>query len=84
MGGSGRVREKNLVPDVLSEELTKLATRIHEMADKLDEEQKIELTSAANRCLGLGGAVQQWLAQDLEEAHRLVEGDLAGRSGGHR
>jgi ATP-dependent DNA helicase DinG len=66
--GSGRVREKNLVPDILSEELTKLATRIHETADKLEaEEQKIELASAANRCLGLGNAVQQWLAQDLED-----------------
>lgn len=67
-GGSGRVREKHLVPDLLSEELTKLASRIHETADKLEaEEQKIELTSAATRCLGLGEALQQWLAQDLED-----------------
>jgi ATP-dependent DNA helicase DinG len=66
--GSGRVREKNLVHDILSEELLKLASRIRETADKLEaEEQKIELTSVATRCLSLGGAVQTWLAQDLED-----------------
>lgn len=67
-GKSGRVREAGIVPDVLSEELNKLATRIEETAEKLEsEEQKLELAASAQRCVGLAEAVRQWLEQELPE-----------------
>src|SRR5262249_52692876 len=53
-GGTGRVREPNIVPDVLSEELTKLMTQIHRVAEGVrSDEEKIELTAVAERCAGL-------------------------------
>jgi ATP-dependent DNA helicase DinG len=65
--GSGRIRERNFVPDPLSEELLKLATQINASAEKLSsEEQKIEMTSAASRCLEFSGQIRQWLAQSLD------------------
>ncbi len=64
--GSGRVREKNIVVNPLSEELLKLATRINACADALkSEEQKMEMVSAASRCLEFAGDVRQWLGQEL-------------------
>src|SRR5262249_23939212 len=46
---SVRVREPNVVPDGLSEELLKLASRVDEVAERLDEEQQIEFTAVADR-----------------------------------
>ena len=64
--GTGRVRQPNIVPDVLSEELVKLASNLQRCADKQSsDEDKIELTSAAETCEGLAGAVTQWLSQEL-------------------
>lgn len=66
--GAGRVRKPGLVPDTLSEELRKLATRLHDVAKPLSsEEEQIELTSAAGRCLELALGVKQWLGQELAE-----------------
>jgi len=54
-GGNGRVRRPGLVPDSLSEELRKLASRLRDVAKPLaSEEEQIELTSAADRCVGFG------------------------------
>ncbi|HEV3143890.1 MAG TPA: helicase C-terminal domain-containing protein [Gemmataceae bacterium] len=62
-----RVREKDIVPDLVSEELTKLATEILEIAGRMTlEEEKIEMVSAAGRCRILGQAVRDWLTQALE------------------
>ena len=62
---SGRVREPHIVANPLSEELSKLASRLTEDAQALAaEEEKIELQSAANRCTGLAESIGQWLAQD--------------------
>jgi ATP-dependent DNA helicase DinG len=62
---SVRVREPGIVVDVLSEELEKLASRVEEVGEELEDEQKIELTSVAERARGLALGVRQWLAQDL-------------------
>jgi len=63
---NGRVRSPAIVPDPLSEELTKLASALDHIAEEIDsEEQKVEITAAANRCLGLAATVKQWLAQEL-------------------
>ena len=64
--GTGRVREKAVVPDHLSEELDKLATRLTADAEKLkSDEEKIELVSRADRLLGMAQGVREWLGQEL-------------------
>jgi ATP-dependent DNA helicase DinG len=64
--GTGRVREANIVADPLSEELTKLGTELRRLAEVLkSDEEKIELTSMADRCAGVAVAVRQWLDQSL-------------------
>jgi ATP-dependent DNA helicase DinG len=66
--GSGRVRTPHIVIDSVSEELTKLASTLQQLGDKREaEEEKIELTAAADRCLGLAASIKQWLAQELPE-----------------
>src|SRR5262249_18456228 len=60
-----RVREAEIVPDVLSEELDKLASRVEAAGKDLEDEQKIEFTSLADRARALAGSVRQWLAQEL-------------------
>jgi ATP-dependent DNA helicase DinG len=63
---TGRVREPGIVPDLLSEELTKLASHLTRCAQPLkSNEEKIEVTSAAERCAGYSAAVVQWLNQEL-------------------
>jgi ATP-dependent DNA helicase DinG len=61
-----RVRQAEIVPDVLSEELRKMATAILEIAARIGiEEEKIELVSAATRALGIAQTVDEWLTQAL-------------------
>jgi ATP-dependent DNA helicase DinG len=61
-----RVRQAGIVPDVLSEELQKLASCIDEAAKDLDDEQQIEFTAVADRARALALAIPQWLEQGLE------------------
>src|SRR5262249_4443003 len=63
---SVRVREANIAPDGLSEELVKLATRVDEAGADLEDEQKIEFTSVAERARKLGESLRVWLGQKLE------------------
>lgn len=71
---SSRVRAPFLVPDTVSEELKKLATALQTIADRLSaEEEKIEVSSAAARCLGLALGLKQWLGQELEDQVYWVE-----------
>ncbi|MBP3955313.1 ATP-dependent DNA helicase [Gemmata sp. G18] len=65
-GGSGRVREKQVVPDTLSGDLTKLGDTLHELAKGRDaEEEKMELTSRGDRLYSMAKSVKEWLNQDL-------------------
>ena len=78
--GTGRVRQPGLVADVLSEELDKLASCLNTIAKKLTkDEEKIELTSRAERLAGVAGSVRQWLAQGLDGQVYWVEIRQAGR-----
>ena len=61
-----RVREPNIVANILSEELFKLGSCLDAVAENLDDEQQIEFTSVADRARGLGLSIQQWLGQALE------------------
>ena len=64
--GTGRVREAGIVPNVLTEPLDQLATSLTKTADSLsNEEEKLELTSRAERLAAVSLGVKQWLAQDL-------------------
>jgi ATP-dependent DNA helicase DinG len=65
-GDSVRVREPDLVPDTLSEELKKLASALREIASNLEDEQQIEFTAVADRATLLALAIRQWLGQCLE------------------
>jgi ATP-dependent DNA helicase DinG len=63
---TARVRQPLLVPDVLSEELSKLAGQLTRLAAKLNsEEEKIELTSRAGRLETLSLSIRKWLGQEL-------------------
>jgi ATP-dependent DNA helicase DinG len=68
-----RVRQPNIVADLLSEELQKLASCLQDVAEKLDDEQQIEFVSIADRAHGLALNVKQWLAQALEGQVYWVE-----------
>jgi ATP-dependent DNA helicase DinG len=72
--GTGRVRQKHPVPNFLSEELEKLATRLHTLAkDRNSEEERIELTSRGDRLFGTAAAVKEWIGQELEGQVYWVE-----------
>jgi ATP-dependent DNA helicase DinG len=72
--GTGRVRTPHIVPDPVSEELTKLASRLDRIADARDaEEEKIELTAASERCQVLAATLRQWLEQALDGQVYWVE-----------
>ena len=77
-GDSVRVRAPNIVADVLSEELLKLATHVDEAADDLDEEQQIEFIAVADRIRQLRQSIRQWLGQALEGQVYWIE-TSAGR-----
>jgi ATP-dependent DNA helicase DinG len=72
--GNGRVRVPHLFADPVSEELLKLATCLDRLAEGRDsDEEKIELTAAADRGRALALSLQQWLAQSLEDQVYWVE-----------
>ena len=72
--GTGRVREKNPVPNHLSEELSKLGTILHNLAkDRTSDEERIELTSRGDRLFASAQAVKEWLGQELEGQVYWVE-----------
>ena len=60
------MREPGIVGDVLSEELYKLASNLMRCAIPLaSDEQRIEMTSAADRCGVFAESVRYWLKQEL-------------------
>jgi ATP-dependent DNA helicase DinG len=66
-GESLRVRERGIVPNLLSAVLEELAKRAQDMAEKIQaEEEKIELIAAALRCRDLAAGLTSWLDQELE------------------
>jgi ATP-dependent DNA helicase DinG len=60
--------------------LKKLATRLDLIAQNLDEDDQVELTSAAGRCLAVAVEIEQWLAQSLDGQVYWVETGLPGRA----
>ena len=73
-GGTGRVREKNPIPNHLSEELFKLGTILHNLAkERNSDEERIELTSRGDRLFATAQATKEWLGQELEGQVYWVE-----------
>ena len=69
-----RVRAPRIVPDLLSEELRKLASLIQEKAKKFTkQEQALEFTSAAGRCRALAEQIRLWLDQEFGKQVYWVE-----------
>jgi ATP-dependent DNA helicase DinG len=61
---SVRVREPDIVPDVLSSELTALGAELDRIAEKVgSEEEQIELRAAGIRAAALAVELQEWLGQ---------------------
>jgi ATP-dependent DNA helicase DinG len=72
--GTGRVRQPGIVPDILSDPLEKLANCLNTIAGRLNaDEEKIELTSRADRLTALTTGLRQWLDQALEGQVYWVE-----------
>jgi ATP-dependent DNA helicase DinG len=77
-GSNGRLRTPPAWPDMLCEELRKLATAIGEGAEAksgLEEEQKIELTAAEGRCGAMAAELAAWLEQRFDETVYWVEAE---------
>jgi ATP-dependent DNA helicase DinG len=78
---NGRLRKPMPVADGLSEELRKLATTIERESDPIEEdEQRIELQAASDRCRALADSLGRWLAQaEGDESIYWIERE-AGKS----
>ena len=76
--GNHRVRTPLPVQSRLSGELMALAAEIAGYAKSLEQpEQKVELTAAADRLIGLADSINTWLKQTADDAVYWVE--MAGR-----
>ena len=61
---NGRVRSPIAIPEILPEELRKLASAIHEGAQKFERpEERIELDAAELRCRALAAEISAWTRQ---------------------
>ena len=66
---NGRLRRPSGLSDTLGEALRKLSTAIGDSADSIEEEeQRIELTAAGDRCSSLAASLSSWLEQDTGES----------------
>jgi ATP-dependent DNA helicase DinG len=78
---SFRVRQPEPVVDGLSEELTKLSSRIVDTIKGLDEEEVVlEFTSIAERISSLRTELQYWLGQLLPGQVYWIETNSSGRT----
>ena len=64
---NGRVQQTDIVRNVLSPTLSKLARMVREGGERLKQrDEKQDFTSAADRLSGLAAAVDEWLGQERE------------------
>ncbi|MEX0702013.1 MAG: helicase C-terminal domain-containing protein [Planctomycetales bacterium] len=73
-GGNGRVRKPLSLPNELSPLLRQIAAQLADHAETLDkDEERIELTAAADRYVAYGQSLEAWLQQAIEGAVYWVE-----------
>jgi ATP-dependent DNA helicase DinG len=79
-GFNGRLRNPIGLSDTLPQELRRLAVLIDEAARQIEKrEDRIELTSAHDRCIALADEISGWLIQKSREAVYWVEMETKGR-----
>jgi len=77
---NGRLRKPSGLHDTLGEELRKLASAIDRGAEEIEEEdQRIELAAASERCEALAGSLSSWLAQDVADSVYWIEQETGPR-----
>jgi ATP-dependent DNA helicase DinG len=80
-GFNGRLHNPIGLPDTFPEELARLAMLIDEGASETDaRDERIELTAARDRCLGLAGEISGWLSMKSPDAVYWVELETRGCS----
>ncbi|WP_435017287.1 ATP-dependent DNA helicase [Tundrisphaera sp. TA3] len=77
---NGRLRGPSGLHDTLGEALRKLGTAIDDGAQKIEEdEQRVELVAASERCAAMANGLSSWLSQDIDEAVYWIDEDLGPR-----
>ena len=77
---NGRLRKPMSWPDTLAEELRKLSAAIGRGAEAIDEqEQRVELLAAQDRCDGLAASLDSWLGQEVADSVYWIEVEPTGR-----
>jgi len=73
---NGRLRRPSGLADTLGEELRKLASAIDAGLEEIEEdEQRVELIAASERCEAQANALSSWLAQDVDDSVYWIEQD---------
>jgi len=73
-GGSGRVRQPNIIQNTLSEGLAKLAQLVRQQAKTVQKaEERFDFLAAADRVEGMAQGFDQWNSQQLAEAVYWIE-----------
>ena len=71
---NGRVRQPDIVANPLTEGLKKLAGMVRRRGEKIKSpDERLDLTSAADRLDTLGDAVEQWRRQQLADSVYWIE-----------
>ncbi len=77
---NGRLRKPSGLGDPLGEALRKLSTAISDGAENIEEDdQRIELTAAADRCESLAIGLSSWLDQDTPESVYWIDLEQTSR-----
>jgi ATP-dependent DNA helicase DinG len=77
---NGRLRKPSGLPDLLGEELRKLATAIDEGVEAIEEEeQRVELIAASERCEGLANSLSSWLEQDAADSVYWIDQEFGSQ-----
>ena len=73
-GGNGRLRQPSNIPNEISPALAELSARLSQLGNKQStDEQKIEFTSAAEKCAAMGATLNTWMLQNEEDAVYWLE-----------
>ena len=71
---NGRVKQPEIVPNLLSPALVQLSQLVRRHGDKLKEDkERFDFTSAADRLRAVAGEIETWIKQDLPDAVYWVE-----------
>ncbi len=77
---NGRLRSPSGLPDILGEEFRKLASTIDQGLEDIDEEeQRVELIAASERCEALANSFTSWLGQEVADSVYWIEQEYGGQ-----